>query len=207
MSRNLSSCARRSYGLARVCAGCGSRHGRRSTPSAPVGHSPHHSPIPAAAKPAVTGAALLERIRDVRGASPSVGEVSSQGVGARPRRGRPHVEGARAPAHARRPPACADGGRPPPGPAAHDGTILTDPPVGLWGTDATSRLTLRGGTVTIFVTADYRTAACMRIHAANPGSRFEALEPVRQSVRACSACTLPGSPRRSASGTTMAVST
>ena len=36
------------------------------------------------------------------------------------------------------------------GPAAHDGTIVTEHPDELWGTDATTCLTLRDGTATIF---------------------------------------------------------
>jgi len=67
---------------------------------------------------------------------------------------------------------------------AHDGTILTARPDVMWGTDATSCLTRREGTATIFIAIDHCTAECVGIHAANPGTRFEALEPIRQGVRA-----------------------
>ena len=70
------------------------------------------------------------------------------------------------------------------GPAAHDGTILTARPDVMWGTDATSCLTRREGTATIFIAIDHCTAECVGIHAANPGTRFEALEPIRQGGRA-----------------------
>jgi transposase InsO family protein len=38
--------------------------------------------------------------------------------------------------------------------------------------------------VTIFIAIDHCTAECVGIHAANPGTRFDALEPIRQGVRA-----------------------
>ena len=69
------------------------------------------------------------------------------------------------------------------GPAAHDGTIITDRPDVMWGTDATSCLTRTEGTATIFIAVDHCTAECVGIHAANPGTRFEALEPIRQGMR------------------------
>ncbi len=70
------------------------------------------------------------------------------------------------------------------GPAAHDGTITTDAPDEMWGMDATSCLTRREGNATVFVVVDHCAAECIGIHAARPGTRFEAVEPVRQGVRA-----------------------
>jgi transposase InsO family protein len=69
------------------------------------------------------------------------------------------------------------------GPAAHDGTIVTERPDVMWGMDATSALTAQG-TATVFVALDHCTAECVGIHAARPGTRFEALEPLRQGVKA-----------------------
>jgi transposase InsO family protein len=54
----------------------------------------------------------------------------------------------------------------------------------MWGTDATSCVTLHEGTATVFVAVDHCTAECLGIHAAKVGTRFEALEPLRQGVRA-----------------------
>ena len=71
----------------------------------------------------------------------------------------------------------------PHGPKAHDGTIIPDRPDAMWGTEATSALTAEG-TATIFVAVDHFTAECVGIHAARRGTRFEALEPLRQGVRA-----------------------
>jgi transposase InsO family protein len=69
------------------------------------------------------------------------------------------------------------------GPKAHDGTITTERPNQMWGTDATTCLTTREGTATVFLAVDHCVADCVGIHAARPGTRFEALEPLRQGVR------------------------
>ena len=66
----------------------------------------------------------------------------------------------------------------------HDGTIITERPNVMWGTDATATVTLLDGQVMIFAAIDHCTAECVGIHAAIHGDRFEALEPLRQGVRA-----------------------
>jgi transposase InsO family protein len=69
------------------------------------------------------------------------------------------------------------------GPAhPHDGTIVPEQPQVMWGTDATATVTLTDGTVTIFGAIDHYTAECVGLHAAKYGTRFEALEPLRQGV-------------------------
>jgi putative transposase len=70
------------------------------------------------------------------------------------------------------------------GPRAHDRSIIPDQADVMWGTDATSNLTGEGN-ATIFFVIDHCTAECLGIHAARPGTRFEALEPLRQGVGAC----------------------
>lgn len=65
----------------------------------------------------------------------------------------------------------------------HEGTIVTDQPNLMWGTDATAAVTLVEGAATIFAAIDHCTAECVGIHAATRGDRFEALEPIRQGVR------------------------
>jgi putative transposase len=69
------------------------------------------------------------------------------------------------------------------GPYVHDGSIIPDRANVMWGTDATCTLTLDDGQVTVFAAIDHCTAECVGIHAAKPGTRFEALEPLRQGVR------------------------
>jgi transposase InsO family protein len=53
----------------------------------------------------------------------------------------------------------------------------------MWGTDLTSTLTGEGQAA-IFVTVDHCSTECIGIHAARRATRFEALEPIRQGVRA-----------------------
>ncbi len=69
------------------------------------------------------------------------------------------------------------------GPQAHEGTITTDRPNQLWGTDATSTVTLEDGPVTVFVAVDHCTLEGIDLHAASRATRVEALEPLRQGVR------------------------
>jgi transposase InsO family protein len=69
------------------------------------------------------------------------------------------------------------------GPRAHDGTILTECPDEMRGTDMTTTLTTGEGQVCVFVAVDHCTAECIGIHASQSGNRFEALEPIRQRVR------------------------
>jgi len=70
-----------------------------------------------------------------------------------------------------------------PGPKNHDGTIIPDNIHEMWGTDMTKAFTKRDGWVSVFGAVDHFSAACMGVHGAKPGTRFEALEPVRQGVR------------------------
>lgn len=70
------------------------------------------------------------------------------------------------------------------GPRVHDGTIIPEAPNVMWGTDATSAWTRLEGQATIFVAVDHYAPDCVGIHAARPGTRFEALEPIYQGLRA-----------------------
>jgi putative transposase len=54
----------------------------------------------------------------------------------------------------------------------------------MWGTDMTTTLTGEGQ-VAVLVAVDHHSAECVGIHAARRGTRFEALEPIRQGVRRC----------------------
>ena len=65
----------------------------------------------------------------------------------------------------------------------HEGTIVTEMPNQMWGTDATATLTEADGAVTIFAAIDHCTAECIGIHAVKKATRFEALEPIRQAVK------------------------
>ncbi|WP_420013280.1 IS3 family transposase [Tateyamaria sp.] len=71
------------------------------------------------------------------------------------------------------------------GPRGHDGTIISDTIDEMWGTDMTTTLLSTGQQVAVFVAADHCSASCVGIHAAIRGTRFEALQPIRQGVREC----------------------
>ena len=71
----------------------------------------------------------------------------------------------------------------PHGPRAHDGMITTESPNVMWGTDMTTTITVGEGQAFVFVAVDHCTTECIGLHASRSGSRFEALEPIRQGVR------------------------
>jgi putative transposase len=71
----------------------------------------------------------------------------------------------------------------PHGPKAHDGTIIPAQVDTMWGTDMTTTYTCEDGQVAIFIAVDHCSAECVGIHAAKQGTRFEALEPIRQGGR------------------------
>jgi transposase InsO family protein len=71
----------------------------------------------------------------------------------------------------------------PHGPQAHDGTIIPAQIDMMWGTDMTATYTRQEGQVAVFIAVDHDSAECMGIHAATQGTRFDALEPLRQGVR------------------------
>ncbi|MCS7044186.1 MAG: hypothetical protein NZR01_15480 [Bryobacteraceae bacterium] len=65
----------------------------------------------------------------------------------------------------------------------HEGTIVAERPNPMWGIDPTAAFTLRYKQVALFARIDHPSAYCLGIHVARRGTRFEALEPVRQAVR------------------------
>lgn len=65
----------------------------------------------------------------------------------------------------------------------HDGTIITERPDQMWGTDMTLTVTTGEGRACVFAAIDHCTQECLGIHAAKEGTRFEALEPIRQAIR------------------------
>ena len=69
------------------------------------------------------------------------------------------------------------------GPKAHDGTITTEAPDVMWGTDMTATVTVAEGAAFVFVAVDHCATECIGLHAAKRGNRFEALEPIRQGIR------------------------
>ena len=180
MGRTASPSTGRRYGLARVCrilevprSTVYAARTRRLTPSVPRKRGP---------KTAWTDADLTERIRDVLARSPFVGEGYRK-VWARLRLASVRTSKARVLRLMREANLLAPTrtGRPH-GPVAHDGTIIPDRPDAMWGIEATSGWTAEGP-ATVFIAVDHFTAECVGIHAARKGTRFEALEPLRQGIR------------------------
>ena len=180
MSGAQSISARRAYGVHRVCRVWGRarssvyarRHATRSR--APR----RRGPVGAA-----TDVVLVGHIRRVLEASPFHGEgyrkvwAKLRGAGIRTSKERVRrlmrEHGLQAPyraGHAH-------------GPKAHDGTITTEAPDVMWGTDMTATVTVGEGAACVFVAVDHCTTECIGLHAAKSGSRFEALEPIRQGIR------------------------
>src|SRR5579884_2447891 len=166
--------------------GAGGRAGRwagRAPPGVRARKPQATTPHKRGPKTAWTDEELTAQIRDVLARSPFVGEgyrkvwARLRLAGIRPSTGRVlrllRVAGLLAPTR----------GGPPHGPQAHDGTIIPDRPDAMWGTDATASWTDEGS-ATIFIAVDHYTAACVGIHAARRGTRFEALEPLRQGLAA-----------------------
>jgi putative transposase len=65
----------------------------------------------------------------------------------------------------------------------HDGTITTDRPNDLWGTDGIRIETVDEGWVWVFSAVDHFDACCVGIHAVKTGNRFAALQPMAQGLK------------------------
>jgi putative transposase len=181
MSQAQSPSTGRSYGRARVLAIWGTprstfyaRLKRARQPAAPQRRGP---------KTAHTDADLLEAIRQVIAASPFHGEGHRK-IWARLRHRGIRTSKDRVRRLMRENELLAPQRQLAPAPAkTHEGTIIADEPNQMWGTDATTTVTLAEGQVTVFAAIDHCTAECVGIHVAKRGTRFEALEPLRQGVK------------------------
>ena len=182
MSRTTSPSTGRPYGTARICqlweVPRSTVYERRARARRPAQPAAKRGP-----KQAWTDEALTEQVRAVLAASPFTGEgyrkmwARLRLAGVRTSKGRVlrlmREAGLLAPTRVGRRR----------GPRVHDGTITTERPDEMWGTDATACLTTREGNATVFIAVDHCTQECVGIHAARPGTRFEALEPLRQGLR------------------------
>lgn len=180
MSAAVSISTRRPYGVARVCRMWGVPRasiyrGRRViAPSTPRRRPGPRGPMP--------DAALAAAIRRVLTESPFHGEGYRK-VWARLRHAglRTSKERVRRLMRENGLSASARTGSPR-GPRNHDGTIIPETIDTMWGTDMTAAFTLEHGQVAVFVAVDHCSAECVGLHAALRGTRFEALEPIRQGV-------------------------
>jgi transposase InsO family protein len=181
MSRSTSPSTGKPYGLAQVCRVWGAARATVYRHRLPPRPEPPQRPGPVGPMP---DAALAEAIRAVLSASPFHGEGHRK-VWARLR-----VSGVRTSLrrvlrlmreHGLLAPSRVGAPR---GPRNHDGTIIPDAVDSMWGTDMTSTWTGEGQTA-VFVAVDHHSAECVGIHATRRGTRFEALEPIRQGVKRC----------------------
>lgn len=68
-------------------------------------------------------------------------------------------------------------------PNLHDGSIITDRPNEMWGTDGIRIETADDGWVWVFSAVDHFDACCVGIHAVKTGNRFAALQPIAQGLK------------------------
>lgn len=68
-------------------------------------------------------------------------------------------------------------------PRKHDGTIMTDAPNVMWGTDGVRVFTVKDGWVWIFAVVEHWNAECLGWHVCKEGHRFNALQPVSMAIQ------------------------
>jgi transposase InsO family protein len=68
-------------------------------------------------------------------------------------------------------------------PVRHDGSIQSEAPNRLWGTDGIRVQTVEDGWVWVFSAVDHFDACCVGIHAVKVGNRFAALQPIAQGLQ------------------------
>lgn len=181
MSREVSSATGKAYGVKRVCATLriprSTVYARLQAASLPKAEPRRRGP-----KPKVSNAALLEVIRDDLAASPFTGEGHRK-VWARLKFGKGIRVSRKRVLRLMREHNLLSPYRKPQGePNTHDGTIGTDAPNVMWGTDGARVFTLEEGYGWIFVAVEHWNAECMGVHVCKKGNRMAALEPVAQGV-------------------------
>jgi putative transposase len=149
-----------------------------TAPTQPAAHGGKRGP-----KTVQTDAALVTAIREILASSPFHGEGYRKVRARLAHRGLP-VSGKRVLRLMRQHGLLAPRRLGPPhGDPAHAGTIITDRPDVMWGTDATRFYTEREGWCWFFGAIDHHTDELLGWHGAKRGDRWAALEPIRQGVR------------------------
>ena len=182
MSRETSAGTGKPYGLERVCRVLefprstiyAQRQAARVVPLHPARRGP---------KPKVSDADLLAAIQADLAASPFTGEGHRK-VWARLRiLSNIRVGRSRVLRVMREHQLLSPHRRPQGAPVLHDGTITTERPNEMWGTDGIRIETVDEGWVWVFSAVDHFDASCVGIHAVKIGNRFAALQPIAQGLQ------------------------
>jgi putative transposase len=181
VSGEISSATGEAYGVKRVCE---TLRIPRSTVYAQqqAASRPPSEPAKRGPKPKISDEALLDAIRVDLETSPFVGEGHRK-VWARLKFGQGvRVSRKRVLRLMREHNLLSPHRRPQGDPVKHDGTICTDEPNVMWGTDATKVFTAEEGYVWVFSAVEHWNAECMGVHVCKKGDRMAALEPIAQGV-------------------------
>jgi putative transposase len=179
VSAAISPATGRSYGVQRICRVW-------ALPRSSFYHAANRNTLPRPARrgpaPPVAEASLLAAIKADLASSPFRGEGHRK-VWARLRYGLGLPVGRNRVLRLMRENQLLSPYRRPPRPANdHDGTILTEAPDVLWGTDASMVQTLEDGRVWIFAALDHFNSEVIGHYVSTDGSRFSALEPISQAL-------------------------
>ena len=173
MSGAQSISTRRASGVQRVCRvwhrARSSVYARRQATRSPA-RCRRRGPIGAAPDDV-----LVAHLRRVLEAAPFQRRGLPKSLGEAAGRGDAHLEGATRRLMREHDLQAPPRGGPAHGPKAHDGTITTEAPDVMWGTDMTATVTVAEGAAVVFVAVDHCATACIGLHAAKRGTRFEAL--------------------------------
>lgn len=185
MSREVSVSAGKVYGLERVCRILGfSRSTLYAQPARESDRAVPISPVRRGPKPKMADADWLEAIRTDLAHSPLVGEGHRK-VWARLRLVQAiRVSRARVLRLMRENQLRSPHRQPQGVPVLHDGSIRTDRPNEMWGTDGIRIETVEEGWVWVFSAVDYFDAGCVGIHAVKTGNRFATGQPIAQGLQA-----------------------
>ncbi len=177
MSATVSPTTARPYGVRRVCAAWdlsrSSWYARAAGVASPAGATGSRGPTPA-----LTDDALLALIRADLAASPFQGEghrkvwarlTVVQGVHTARKRVLRLMRQHQLLSPRRQRQGAA---------LVHDGTIVTDAPGIMWGTDGARAFTVDQGWCWIFVAVEHWNAECVGWHVCKTGNRYAALEPI-----------------------------
>lgn len=185
MSRECSPSTGRRYGIQRVCAAWAvsrsSLYAARERVHEPV---EAHLPRRRGPRPHVPDEVILGHIREYLKTSPFVGEGYRKVYAHLKRVRKIPIARKRVLRLMRDHHLLSPYRRLPGTPHVHTGSLVAEAPNQLWGTDGFRVFTVDDGWVWGFIAVDHFNSECVGWHVVKIGSRFEALEPLRQGLQA-----------------------